>query len=106
MSHFKQQRLIWRGLVAIIIILAFSATYPQRQLHGYVSANTPRLVSDLAERIQPHDSLSSATVVLPLKNVGVTATFTYFFVKFDRKQNTRLWPFVTTGTTRSPPLSI
>jgi hypothetical protein len=106
MSHFKQQRLIWRGLVAIIIILAFSATYPQRQLHGYVSAGTPRLVSGLAERIQPHDNLSTATTVLPLKNVVVTATFTHAFVKFDRKQNTRLWPFITAGTTRSPPLSI
>ena len=106
MSHFKQQRLIWRGLVAIIIILAFSATYPQRQLHGYVSAANLRLVSELSERIQPHDNLSSATAVLPLKNMVVTATFTHSFVKFDRKQNTRLWPFVTTGTTRSPPLSI
>jgi hypothetical protein len=25
------------------------------------------------------------------------------FIKFDRKQNTRLWPFVFTDLTRSPP---
>jgi hypothetical protein len=106
MHHFKQQRLLWRGLLAIIIILAFSATYSQLQLHGYVSAGTLRFVSGLAEGIQPHDNLSTATAVLPLKNVVVTATFTYAFVKFDRKQNTRLWPFITAGTTRSPPLSI
>jgi hypothetical protein len=106
MHHFKQQWLIWRGLLAIIIILAFSATYSERQLHGYVSAGTLRLVSAMAERIQPHDNLSPATAVRPLKNVVVTATFTHAFVKFDRKQNTRLWPFITAGTTRSPPLSI
>jgi hypothetical protein len=106
MHHFKQQRLIWRGVLAIVIILAFSATYSQRQLHGYVPAGTLRLVSALAERIQPHDNLSTAAAVLSLKNVVATATFTHSFVKFDRKQNTRVWPFITTGKTRSPPISI
>src|SRR5689334_3663948 len=32
-----------------------------------------------------------------------TATFIQSFVRFDRKQNTRVWPFVDAGTTRSPP---
>src|ERR1051325_1002451 len=32
-----------------------------------------------------------------------TAGFVRTFLKFDRKQNTRIWPFVDAGTTRSPP---
>ena len=32
-----------------------------------------------------------------------TAAFIEGFVTLDRKQNTRLWPFVDDGTTRSPP---
>jgi hypothetical protein len=32
-----------------------------------------------------------------------SAAFIQTFVKLDRKQNTRLWPFIDAGTTRSPP---
>jgi hypothetical protein len=32
-----------------------------------------------------------------------TAAFIQSFLRSDRKQNTRLWPFVTAGTTRAPP---
>jgi hypothetical protein len=40
-----------------------------------------------------------------LTNLGLERLFVaaVFFIKFDRKQNTRLWPFVFTDLTRSPP---
>jgi len=53
---------------------------------------------------RPHDLQfqSDRAAALP----HTKETFLEFsYIKFDRKQNTRLWPFIFTGITRSPPAS-
>jgi hypothetical protein len=98
----RLNRSIQQDLVLIIGILLFCATWAQWQSYDN-SAGTPRLVSGVAERFEHREDRSEAAPVSPVGDFAVTAAFAYSFVKFDRKQNTRLWPFVTTGTTRSPP---
>jgi hypothetical protein len=43
----------------------------------------------------------------PAMTAGYTSEKFFYtansLTKFDRKQNTRLWPFIFTGITRSPP---
>jgi hypothetical protein len=46
------------------------------------------------------DYHSDSAAALPFEDSSHTLIS---FTKFDRKQNTRLWPFVFTGITRSPP---
>jgi hypothetical protein len=89
--------------VPILVILLLGATWPERQVRDYLSAGAPRLVSGASERIQQREQTTQTAAALALGSFVVTAVFAYSFVKFDRKQNTRLWPFVTTGTARSPP---
>jgi hypothetical protein len=102
MQHFKLHRLIGKEFVQIIVILLFWLTWPYEQLHNYVSAGAPRIASG-TERLEHHEHWVEAASALALGTFAITASFAYSFIKFDRKQNTRLWPFVTTGTTRSPP---
>ena len=98
----RLNRSIQQDLMLIIGILLFCASWAQRQSYDS-SAGTSRLVSGVDERFEHRENMTEAVPVSPVGGFAVTATFAYFFVKFDRKQNTRLWPFVTTGTTRSPP---
>jgi hypothetical protein len=102
MQHFRLHRLIGKEFVQIIVILLFWLTWPYEQLHNYVSPGAPRIVSG-TERLEHHEQWAEAVSTLALGTFAITASFAYSFIKFDRKQNTRLWPFVTTGTTRSPP---
>jgi hypothetical protein len=88
--------------VPLIVILLFLVAWPCEQLCEYVSTGAPRVVSG-TERLEHHEQWTEAVSTLALGTFVITASFTYSFIKFDRKQNTRLWPFVTTGTTRSPP---
>jgi hypothetical protein len=87
----------------MVIILLLAVSWPQRELQDQVSAGTPRVVSAVAERLEDREHRTEAAPTPPVGDFVPTAAFAYSFVKFDRKQNTRLWPFVTTGTTRSPP---
>jgi hypothetical protein len=89
------------SLIVIILLLALS--WQQRELQNQVSAGTPRVVSSVADRLEDREHRAKAALAPPIGDFVPTPAFAYFFVKFDRKQNTRLWPFVTTGTTRSPP---
>lgn len=103
MQRVKLNRLIRRRLVLTLIILLLAASWPQRELQDQVSAGAPRVVSAVAERLEHREYRAEAALAPPVGDFVPTAAFAYSFVKFDRKQNTRLWPFVTTGTTRSPP---
>jgi hypothetical protein len=93
-----------RTLIAVLVVFLGVSTWTQGRFDDYVSAGSARLLSGTLERIQQREQEIHTTVVLALGSFPVTAAFSYFFTKFDRKQNTRLWPFVTAGTTRSPPL--
>src|SRR5262245_54288282 len=102
MQHFGLHPLIWREFLSVIVILLFWVAWPYEQLRDYVSAGASRVVSG-TERLEHHEQWADAVSTLALGTFAITASFAYSFIKFDRKQNTRLWPFVTTGTTRSPP---
>jgi hypothetical protein len=88
--------------VPIIVILLFWVAWPYEQLREYLSAGAPRVVS-ATERLEHHEQWAEPVLALAVGTFAITAFFAYSFIKFDRKQNTRLWPFVATGTTRSPP---
>jgi len=55
------------------------------------------------EREPKRDLDSAILAIIAGERLTFTAVFIYSFVKFDRKQNIRLWPFVTMGTPRAPP---
>lgn len=87
----------------ILFIFLLGTIWSQSALDGYAPAGTAHLMSAGIERIEHRASPSGTAYALALGVFAVTAAFAFAFVRFDRKQNTRLWPFVTTGTTRSPP---
>ena len=103
MQRVRQHRTIKQRLVMLVVVVILAASWLPWQLHDCVFAGAPRLVNGATERIEHRDYRDELGPVLARGDLAVTATFAYSFVKFDRKQNTRLWPFVTTGTTRSPP---
>jgi hypothetical protein len=103
MQRVGQNRPIKRGLVPLVMVVILAASWLPWQLHDYVFAGAPRLVNGATERIEHRDYRAEFGPALARGDFAVTAAFAYSFLKFDRKQNTRLWPFVTTGTTRSPP---
>lgn len=82
--------------------LLFQAAPSQWQLADYLSLVTTKIGYSDFERahhrpIQPE--LASAWPHESRIFVG------FSYIRFDRKQNTRLWPFIFTGLTRSPPAS-
>jgi hypothetical protein len=103
MLRFKLQCLIERGFVTLIVILLLCASWLQGHSPDYVSAGSPRIASGAIEQVEHREHRAETAPALAVGSFALTAAFAYSFVKFDRKQNTRLWPFVTTGTTRSPP---
>jgi len=102
MQRSSLLRVIGREFVPVIVILLFWVAWPYEELQDFLSVGAPRVVSG-TERLEHHEHRAEAASVLALGTFAFTAAFAYSFIKFDRKQNTRLWPFVTTGTTRSPP---
>jgi hypothetical protein len=93
-------------MIVMLILTLVASDLAQGRPHEYVSAGNSRLLNGAPERIQEREQEVHPALALALGTFAVTAAFTYFFIKFDRKQNTRLWPFVTAGTTRSPPSSL
>jgi hypothetical protein len=91
------------NLVPMAIIPLLAASWPQRELQDQVSAGIPACQKRRADRLEDREHRAEAALAAPVGDFVPTSAFAYSFVKFDRKQNTRLWPFVTTGTTRSPP---
>jgi len=58
------------------------------------------------ERQPKRDFAGSIQALITGQHSVFTAVFVHSFLRFDRKQNTRLWPFVSVGTTRAPPAEI
>jgi hypothetical protein len=98
-----------RRLSLSLIFLLSCLGFAHPELDDYVPAVKIRPAdSTIAnpER-QPKRILGGMTQATVAGNHSVfTAVFIHSFVKFDRKQNTRLWPFVTMGTTRAPPATV
>jgi hypothetical protein len=81
-------------------MLLFQATSTQWHFAEYLSFVTTKIGYSDFERTQHRPLQSDLASALP----GESRIFVEFsYIKFDRKQNTRLWPFIFTGITRSPP---
>jgi hypothetical protein len=95
-----------RTLSLSFIFLFSCLGFVQPQLDDYAPGVKVRAAGAVivnAER-QPKRYLGGLTQAMIADDHSIfTAVFIHCFVKFDRKQNTRLWPFVTVGTTRAPP---
>jgi hypothetical protein len=89
-------------LAFALAILLLGATPLQQQVGEYLSVATVRIGNSDFERSQHRPFQSELTTALPAENRPFTECS---YIKFDRKQNTRLWPFIFTGITRSPPAS-
>jgi len=89
------------GLIAAGMLL-LQATATQWHLGDYLSIVTTKIGYSDFERADHRPFQSDVAAALPDRS----RTFVEFsYIKFDRKQNTRLWPFLFTGITRSPPAS-
>ena len=97
------RRDLWFGLALMAAgMFLLQATLTQWHLDDYFSIVTTKIGYSDFERRDPWQFQSDIAAALPGKN----RTFVEFsYIKFDRKQNTRLWPFLFTGITRSPPAS-
>jgi hypothetical protein len=91
----KLSRLTFRALLVALLLCA-----PYLQPAPEFSVAGPSLAKAELER-SVRVLRVDAPAALPLEKSFFTPAF---FIKFDRQQNTRLWPFIFTGITRSPPL--
>ena len=83
-------------------VFLFQATPTQWHLAEYLSFVTTKTAYSDFERPDHRPFRSNLASDLPGRSRTVVE---FFYIKFDRKQNTRLWPFIFTGITRSPPAS-
>jgi hypothetical protein len=91
----KVSRWTFRALlVALLLCAPYLQSAPEFTVAGPSVAKAELERSVRVFRAEP-------PAALPLEKSFFTPAF---FIKFDRQQNTRLWPFVFTGITRSPPL--
>ena len=98
-----RQRDLWFCLALIAAgVLLFQAMPTQWQLDEYLSFVTPKIGYSDVER-HYHWPFQSELASAWTRRSRTVVEFSY--IKFDRKQNTRLWPFIFTGITRSPPAS-
>jgi hypothetical protein len=101
MPSLKPHRVLVHSLAPVFVVVLLGATLPQG-LPNYLNGSAPQLTSVGAAR---HDHWEQSTYPVPPDGTGIpSAALAYSFVRFDRKQNTRLWPFVSAGINRSPPL--
>jgi hypothetical protein len=83
-------------------VLLFQAMPTQWHLGESLSfVNTRIGYSDFA---RPHHRPFRSDIESGLSHENRTSV-EFLYIRFDRKQNTRLWPFIFTGITRSPPAS-
>jgi hypothetical protein len=87
-------------LVFMLAVLSVGATLMQVPVGEYVFVATARIGNSDFERFQHRPFKTDAATALALGNLEFADIF---HIKFDRKQNTRLWPFILTRITRSPP---
>jgi hypothetical protein len=102
---FKTLRRLSLSLIFLFSCLGFA----QPQLDDYapgIKARSGETVIVQPERQPKRDFTSSIKAIITGQHRVFTAVFVQSFLRFDRKQNTRLWPFVSVGTTRAPPAEI
>jgi hypothetical protein len=87
-------------LVFVLAVLSVGATPTPEPVGEYVFVGTARIGNSDFERSQLRRFKSHIATVFTFDNLRFVE---FSYIKFDRKQNTRLWPFVFTGITRSPP---
>jgi hypothetical protein len=92
-----------RRLSLSIIFLVSCSGFAQPQLDDHVPGLKVRPAGTEVANSQRQAKRDPSVSILPGSGLIFTAVFIHSFVRFDRKQNTRLWPFVTRGTTRAPP---
>jgi hypothetical protein len=83
-----------------MLLLMTASTQQRFAQHTSFSAAAKIASGDFAPQHRPFHS-SRVTALAP----GDRPFTAFSYIKFDRKQNTRLWPFIFTGITRSPPAS-
>jgi hypothetical protein len=87
-------------LIFILAVLSVGAASLQEPVGEYVLVATARVGNSDFERSQHRPFKSHIATVFAFHNLRFVE---FSYLKFDRKQNTRLWPFIFTGITRSPP---
>jgi hypothetical protein len=95
-----------RRLSLSLIFLFSCLGFAQPQLDDYAPGIKVRsTVTTIShpERQPKRDFAGSIQALITGQHSVFTAVFVQSFLRFDRKQNTRLWPFVSVGTTRAPP---
>jgi hypothetical protein len=93
---------LWFPLPLVLAVLSSGASLTQQPVGEYVSITTSRVGNSDFERAQHEPFKSNAATALAFEDLSFLESS---YIKFDRKQNTRLWPFLFTGITRSPPVS-
>ncbi len=94
------------SFIFLFSCLVFADPQLDDHVPGVKVRSSAPLISHITE-IQPRRDLSGSIQAMIAGDHSVfTAVFIHSFVRFDRKQNTRLWPFVTMGTTRAPPATL
>ena len=93
--------------LSLSLILLFSFLgFAQPRLDDHVPGVKVRPAGTVMispERQPRRDPAGGIHAVIAGHRSVFTAVFIYSFLRFDRKQNTRLWPFVPMGTARAPP---
>ena len=96
------------GLFVAIVVVLLCAGFSQPELddrHPGVKASVATgKLSRLEKSPYELDEIRRQRGVLVLGNFLLTSVFHHAFVRFDRKQNLRIWPVVTVGFERSPPV--
>jgi hypothetical protein len=87
-------------LIFMLAVLSVGATSMQEPVGEYVFVATARIGNSDFERSQHRPFKSHIATAFAFSNLRFVE---FSYIKFDRKQNTRLWPFIFTGITRSPP---
>ena len=95
-----------RRLSLSIIFLVSCSGFAQPQLDDYVPGLKVRPAGAEVANPQRQAKRDPSVSILLGSDLIFTAVFIHSFLRFDRKQNTRLWPFVTRGTTRAPPAAV
>jgi hypothetical protein len=88
-------------IISLLGIVLLSAFWMRSQAKDYSASAATLGKPDVLQRFEQRTSRPvAATTLSSLKKFLCLVGF----IKFDRKQNTRLWPFIFAGITRSPPL--
>jgi hypothetical protein len=92
------------SLIFLCAFLAFAHPDLDDYVPGVKVTQSTTLVAN-PEKHPKRDLGHSIRVIVSSQRFTFTTVFINSFLKFDRKQNTRLWPLVTASATRAPPVA-